>query len=211
MPTAPPRRRRPLLLIASIAAASVLLTACITGERPTLTPALALDDPAVEAVLERLEGANSATFTAEYNIIPSTTGSNTSATVRRADDGRLRITIGSIDYLVDGNTSRTCVAGDCVDQIDDARVSDLNLTHRFWSDSLAARLRIDAARDPGEGAGSSNSIAGRPASCVDLDVVGGMVTYCALDAGGLARYFGADLSIELTSYSTSVDDDLLQP
>jgi hypothetical protein len=211
MSTTPPRRRRSVGSLALTAAAAVALSGCVTGERPTLTPKIALDDPAVEAVLERLERANSVTFTADYDIVPSTTGATTPATVRRFDDGRLRITIGSIDYIVDGSVSRTCEATDCVDQIDDARISDLNLTHRFWSSSFAARLRIDAARDPGDGEGRIDTIAGRPAACVDLDVVGGTVTYCALDAGGLARYFGADVSIELTSYSASVDPESFEP
>ena len=35
---------------------------------------------------------------------------------------------------------------------------------------------------------------------------GGSLTYCAVDDGILARYFGADVSIELTSFVPSVDE-----
>jgi hypothetical protein len=38
-------------------------------------------------------------------------------------------------------------------------------------------------------------------------VLGGEVVYCALDAGVLARYFNAGVTIELTSFSNDVDAD----
>lgn len=190
----------------------MLSAGCATGERPTLEPRPVVDDPAAAVVLDRLDRAGSAAFTATYDIIPSTTGETTTATVRQSD-GKRRVTIGSVDFVTDGGVSETCATdtdgADCVDFIDDARVSDLNVTHRFWGDASAARLRIDASRRVGFSEGSTATIADRGAACADVPVLGGTVVYCALDAGVLARYFGADVSIELTSFSTTVDEAAL--
>jgi hypothetical protein len=207
MPTEPfPRTSLPRFAGFAVTALLVIaLTGCATGERPDLEPAQVVDDPAAAVVLQRLERAGSVPFTATYDITPSTTGATTTAIVRQLD-GKRRITIGDIDYQIDGGSSRTCKpSGECVDFIDDARVSDLNITHRFWADAIAARLTIDAARRVGFSTGRTDTIAGRPAVCADVPVLGGTVVYCALDAGVLARYINADVSIELTSFSSDVD------
>ena len=201
-------RAMPRLRGALLAAALTLVSAgCITGERPELMAMPVVDDAAAQVVLERLERADSVPFTATYDIIPSTTGETTKATVRQLNDQR-RITIGDVDYLIDrSGAGRTCrlAGGGCVDLLDDALVSDLNITHRFWSDGIAARLAIDAARRVGFSEGHTETIADRPAACADVPVLGGVVVYCALDAGILARYFNADVSIELTSFTNEVD------
>ena len=197
-------RLRGALLAGALA---VVATGCITGERPELVAAPVVDDAAAQVVLERLERADSVPFTATYDIIPSTTGQTTKATVRQLN-GQRRITIGEVDYLIDqGGAGRTCRLDDggCVELLDDALVSDLNITHRFWSDGIAARLAIDAARRVGFSEGHTETIADRPAACADVPVLGGVVVYCALDAGILARYFNADVSIELTSFTNDVD------
>jgi hypothetical protein len=196
-------RLRSAVLVVGLALAT---TGCMTGERPVLEPVPVIDDAAAQVVLERLDRADSVAFTATYDITPSTTGETTQATVRQLDD-RSRITIGNIDFLIDSQSSRTCRLDEnaCVDAIDDALVSDLNITHRFWSDGIAARLAIDASRRVGFSEGHVETIADRPAACADVPVLGGTVVYCALDAGVLARYFNADVSIELTSFTNDVD------
>jgi hypothetical protein len=192
--------------IALIAGLTLATAGCITGERPELMPVPVVDDAAAQVVLERLGRAGAVRFTATYDIIPTTTGETTQATVRQLDDQR-RVTIGHVDYLIDSGSGRTCRLDDggCVDRLDDALVSDLNITHRFWSDGIADRLAIDAARRVGFSEGHTETIADRPAACADVPVVGGVVVYCALDAGILARYFNADVSIELTSFTNDVD------
>ena len=204
-PNPPPARRG---LIAALAGVVFMTTGCMTGDRPTLEPVPAVDDAAASVVLERLERANSVAFTATYDVIPTTTGEATTAVVRQLD-GRRRVTIGDIDYLTDGGSSQTCrrSTGECVEGTNDALISDLNITHRFWSDGIAARLTIDAARRVGFSEGHTETIAGRSAACADVPVLGGEVVYCALDAGVLARYFNADATIELTSFSNQVDTD----
>lgn len=200
------QRRSPLLL----AVAVVALTGCFTGERPTLAPDLSVDDAAAEAVLDRLDGAESLDFVATYRIVPSLSGDPTRAIVAQLDSRR-RITIGNVEYVTDGDESRTCqndVEG-CTDFLDDARISNLNITHTFWGAAFRSRLELDASRRIGPTAGTSTTIAGLAAVCVDVIVPSvavdtGTVVYCALDAGVLARYFGADVSIELTSFSFEV-------
>ena len=193
------------------------LTGCITGERPTLIDRPAIDDPAAQAVIDRLGTASSGEFTATYEITPTRTGTATTAQVVQAGTRR-RVTVGEIDYLSDGTVNRTCENNDrgCVDFIDDARISDLNITHRFWGDAFRARLELDASRRVGFSEASDATIAGAPAACVDIPVpssaeLSGVVQYCALDAGPLARYVGADVRIELVEFVASASPTDFEP
>lgn len=208
-----PRRlssRRPARSVLFGLAAVGALTGCFTGERPTLIDRPAIDDPASQAVIDRLGTASSGEFTATYEITPTFTDTVTTAMVMQAGTRR-RITVGEIDFLSDGTVNRTCENNDrgCVDFIDDARISDLNITHRFWGDAFRARLELDASRRIGFSEASDATIAGAPAACVDIPVpssseLSGIVQYCALDAGPLARYVGADVRIELVEFVASV-------
>jgi len=200
------QRRR----LALIGIALVALTGCFTGERPSLAPETSVDDAAVQSVLDRLDRADSLDFIATYNIIPSSTGDTTQATVAQLG-GRRRVKIGDVEFIADGTVARTCRTDidECDDFLDDARISDLNLTHTFWGAAFRTRLELDAARRIGPSSGSSTTIAGQPAVCVDVILPSvatssGTVVYCTLDAGILARYFGADVSIEMTSFSRDV-------
>ncbi|HEY5662768.1 MAG TPA: hypothetical protein VIS05_01900 [Ilumatobacter sp.] len=208
-----PSFRRWTLLPAALAA--LVGPACATGERPTLVPVAALADPPADTVASHLERARSADFTATYDIVPSTTGLATKATVAKRGD-RLRVTIGDVVFTTDGTDASTCRGPDqvCTDALDDARVSDLNVTHLFWGPAFTRRLELDAARRIGPSVGSTAVIADRPAVCVDIVLPSapmgtGVVTYCAVGDGPLARYFGADVSIELTSFSIDVAESAL--
>ncbi len=134
-------------LVVGVAVIATTLTACATGPRPTLVDETVVDDAVAQAVLDRLDRSEGATFTADYEITPSLTGLPTHATVMQSGSQR-RITIGDVDYYTDGTVSRTCVVGgtNCVDSIDEARVSNLNVTSSFWGASSAARLEVDSAR-----------------------------------------------------------------
>ena len=202
-----PRRRAGVVGSAVLTAGMVVaLAGCITGERPTLIERPTVDDPAARAVLDRLGTASAAEFTATYEITPTSTGETRTATVVQSGSRR-QVSIGAVDYISDGTSNRTCTEEGCVDFLDDARVSDLNITHRFWGDAFAARLELDASRRIGFSAASDATIAGEPAACVDIPVpsaseLSGVVQYCALDAGPLARYIGADVTIELVAFDT---------
>jgi hypothetical protein len=209
----PPRDRRPARSIVGAVVVGVTaltsLTGCITGERPTLIERPVVDDPAAQAVLDRLGTAATTEFTATYEITPTRTGQATRATVVQSGTRR-RISIGGVDFISDGTVTRTCTndARGCVDFLDDARISDLNITHRFWGEAFQSRLELDASRRIGFSEPSDEVIAGSPAACVAIPVpsssqLSGSVQYCALDAGPLARYVGADVRIELVEFAPS--------
>ena len=219
MPTSPQRRgvsarsrlrRRASGAITMSFALLPLLAGCVTCERPTLEPVPQTDDPAAATVIQRLDRADRITFTATYEITPIGAAEPTVATVRQSGDRR-RVTIGSVDFVTDGVDSTTCLldTGECFGFLDDARVSDLGITNRFWSEGFARRLTVDAARRVGFSTGTVDTIADRPAVCAEVPVLGGDKLYCALDEGVLARYFGADVQIELTEYSNEVDETQL--
>lgn len=194
------RRATPLLL------ALVATSGCALGERPTLEAADVITDTATQAVAERLDRAPVVDFTATYSITPSSASDSTVATIS-SEGGAVTTRIGDITYTTDaaGNTT-TCRADgtECTDGADDALVSDLGITHRFWSSSARQRLVTDAARRIGTSTGTTDTIAGQSAVCVAIKLPSsiesvGTVSYCALDQGLLGRYIGADGTIELTS------------
>lgn len=192
------RRATPLLL------ALVALSGCALGERPTLEAADVITDSATQTVAERLERSPVVDFTATYSITPSSSTDSTVATIT-SEGGTVTTRIGDITYTTDpaGNTT-TCRADDCTDGANDAYVSNLGITHRFWESSARQRLVTDAARRIGTSTGTTDTIAGQSAVCVAIKLPSsveavGTVSYCALDQGMLARYIGADGTIELTS------------
>ena len=198
------RRTTPALV------ALVALTGCALGERPTLVAADVITDSATQTVAERLERAPVFGFTATYSITPSSSTDSTVATITSTAGG-LTTQIGDVTYTTDaaGNTT-TCQASgtDCTDGANEALISDLGITHRFWSSSARQRLVTDSARRIGTSTGTTDTIAGQFAACVAIKLPSsiesvGTVSYCALDQGLLARYIGADGTIELTSLDVS--------
>jgi hypothetical protein len=214
---ASPRRRRDAgtttprtLLVASIAA--LALTACATGQRPSFDaddPAQQpTGDPAVDAVLERLDRVGIEQFTADYTILTRLGGKESTATVVQADNSRRSITINDVRFIDGSGTAATCnlTTAECEAIINDARVSDVQITHDFYGSSFARRLRVDAGRSLAPARGYTETIGGQPATCADVTVSGGTKVYCALDTGPLARYDGNDVVIELVSSSPTPDD-----
>lgn len=197
---------------ALLAGAVMLLAGCMTGQRPSFDsdePAQgATGDPAIDAVLGRLDSVRVAEFTAGYDVLTRLGGIESTATVVQADNSRRSITINSIRFIDGTGTSATCdlTTAECEARLNDARVSDLQLTHDFYGSSAARRLRVDAQRAIDGASGYEIVQGGHPAVCADVPVSGGTKTYCALESGALARYDGNDLVIELTSFAPDVDE-----
>ena len=214
---ASPRHRRPggahavrHLVITAIA--TLALAACATGQRPSFDAdeptQQATGDPAVDAVLERLDRVGLEQFTAEYTVLTRLGGKESTATVVQADNSRRSITINDVRFIDGSGTVATCnlLTAECEAVINDARVSDVQITHDFYGSSFARRLRVDAGRSLSPARGYTDTIAGQPAACADVPVSGGTKVYCAIDSGPLGRYDGNDVVIQLVASSPTPDE-----
>jgi len=192
--------------------ATLAISACGLGPRPSFDADEPLQaptgDPAIDAVLDRLDAVGIEQFTAGYDILTRLGGLESTASVVQADNSRRSVTVNEVRFLNGTGNSATCnlTTAECEAVINDARISNVQLTHDFYASSMARRLRVDAGRRISDSLGYVETIAGQPATCVDVPVSGGTKVYCALDAGVLAKYDGADLLIDLTSFSDVPDE-----
>ena len=195
-------------LVLLIASAGVL-SACATGPRPTVVADIAVNDTGIVAVLDAFDLADSAEFTANYRITVNYGNVAVNASVTQKQRER-SVTIGDIRYLVETGSTRTCMLSNstCTQGLDDTKVSDVQITHQFWSRATAQRLRIDASRNIGPTEQYVAVFANADTNCVSVPVVGGTKVYCVTRDGVLAHYAGPDLLIELTEYSNEVDQTL---
>ena len=211
-PSTTGRRVRSIRIAVVALCASLALAGCFTGQRPsfeeTQPSVVPTGNPNIDAVLERLESVSTAVFTADYSILTKLGNVNSTARVVQSAPDRRSITINNVRFIYDGASVATCdlVTAECEATINDARVSDVSVTHEFYGKSFAQRLRVDASRRVGDPAGYSITQAGQQALCVDVPVTGGSNIYCALSNGVLARYDGNDLFIEMTTYSDFPDE-----
>ena len=212
-----PRHRRfvgahTVRTLAIAAVAAITLAACATGPRPSFDAdeptRTATGDPAIDAVLERLDRVGLEQFTADYTILTRLGDKESTATVVQADNSRRSITINAVRFLDGSGTVATCdlTTAECEAVINDARVSDIQITHDFYGSSFARRLRVDAGRSLAPARGYPETIGGQPATCADVSVSGGTKIYCALDSGPLARYDGNDVLINLVAVNSSPDE-----
>ncbi len=202
-----PRLRPAVALVAALVVAG-----CATGPRPSFDadePARGeTGDAAVDAVLDRLDAVAPRQFTAGYEILTRLGGLESTATVVQADNSRRSVTINDVRFLNGAGTASTCdvTTGECEASINDARVSNVQVTHEFYASSSAQRLRVDANRRIGDTSGYEITQADRQALCVDVPVSGGIKSYCAFENGPLARYDGADLFIQAVSLDDAADE-----
>ncbi len=212
--TAWPKRQVPWLV--ALVATSTLLAGCFTGERPSFedentVPTEATGNADIDTVLGLLDSVDNSEFTAGYDIETKFNSVSSTGLVVQAAGQRRSVTVDnaarSVRFIVDGQDERTCnlVTAECEATLNDARISDTQLPHTFYGPAFAQRLRADAVRRIGEPTSYDKVIAGQTAQCVDVAVAGGTKTYCALASGALAEFVGADVTIELTSYSPEPD------
>lgn len=197
--------------LATAALVALMLTGCALGQRPTLTDERLIDDSAIDAVLDRLASADRSAFTAVYALTPTAAGAATSEATVSSSPGATSVVFATdgvvtVEYVVDDGEQRTCRAGqaECVAGLDEARISNLAVTSSFWGPSAAQKLRTDAGRNVADATPSTTEVAGQAAVCAAVPVGAGAVMsveYCALDAGPLAAYRGADVVIELVSFT----------
>lgn len=198
--------------LAAAALAVLTLTGCALGARPTMTDERLVDDSAIDAVLDRLDTADASAFTAVYSLTPTTAGSATTQATVTASPGSSLIAfttdgVVTVEYVTEQGEQRTCTAGqaECAAGLDETRISNLpGVTSSFWGPSAAQKLRTDAGRNVADATPSTTTIAGHAAACAAVPVGTTSVLsveYCALDAGPLGAYRGADVAIELVSYT----------
>ncbi|MBI5089775.1 MAG: hypothetical protein HZB15_13210 [Actinobacteria bacterium] len=223
MPRRQPDAPRPIprtrAAVVAICVAAVSVTGCSLGERPTLdtSPTAAgsmTGDPAIDAVLSMFDDVRGAVFTATYTATLAY-GSKTSDVVVTQDGSdatsvRRSVTIGDVRFITKPGARSTCTvsSAQCTDGIDPARVSDTGVTPEFTFGDMAKRLRRDATARVGTTTASTREVPGGTATCVDIPVTGGTKEYCSFADGALARFVGADVTIDVTDYRAAVDESL---
>ena len=215
LPVISPRRLRDVIALMAVGAA---LSSCALGERPYLeaTPTAAgsmSGDPAIDAVLGRLDQVSSAVFTAGYRTVLVFDGTMSEVAATQADPTSRSTTVNDVRYITEPSGNRTCSVStaQCTPSIDAARTSNTGVTPDFVFGDVAKRLRRDAISRIGPTVASTAEIAGQQATCVDVPVTGGVKVYCALDDGVLARLVSGDVTAELTAYQPSSDPALFTP
>jgi hypothetical protein len=202
------------------ALAALLLVGCATGQRPyfadeSVIPQTPTGDPAIDAVLERLESVDSTTngpATAAYDVFRKYGELHTGSVVVLAP-GKRSITVGNTHYIQTDDLAVTCSIepAECVEGFDPQRISDSGVTYEFYAADTAKRLRRDALAKIGPATASTQTIAGQTATCVDVPVTGGFAVYCALDSGLLAELDDGDVTVTLTLYGETVDENNFVP
>jgi hypothetical protein len=211
--------------LAQCAITVCVLSSCFTGERPTLEPVdtiVTVDDPVASAVLDLLGSTPTSTsFTIRYEIVTNFGGLTSLAVVAVDEILGTSVEIGETRYLftAEGTTS-TCstTTFECVNGIDETRVSDRQLTSTFFKQSAIERIRQDArvAVAPANGREDS-TIVDRAGKCANFSVVDAqgaerIKTYCALsDYAVISTMETADLSVRAVAVEDSVDTARFQP
>jgi hypothetical protein len=199
--------------VAALAGALFVLTACVTGQRPTLGASVPVGggagtpvgDGPTDAVLQRLENVEGKTFTASYRVVRKFGDKSTTATVVQ-DGDKVSVTVGDVRFLL-GDRTVTCslASGHCEDGTLDARISDYTIPSTFYAESPARALRVDYSRKTADTVAAEQSFASVTATCVEVPLGGGSDHYCATPVGTVALWDTAAIRVELTGLSDNAD------
>ena len=168
-----------------------------------------ITDPAISNLIDALSTTPSTPFSVTYDVT-TRYGSITSSAEVVFDPTRGTATlIDNVLFVVPLDDSAvTCrwseeslSISECTSGIDETRVSHLQLNSRVFQEAAIDRLRREAQVAAGESSSRDETIAERPATCVDVPVIDGNGTqqkkvYCAFaELGVLASLDTADLMI----------------
>jgi hypothetical protein len=197
---------------------AVVLSAagCALGPRPHLTEAAAAlggapgtpsGDAGADRVLALLEAVGNGPFTASYQVTRKLGPNVTTATVVQESDRR-SITVGDVRFLhTDQDVTCKLSTQACEPGVQDARISDYSIGSTFWADGPARALRVSMTRRAGAPVASTQTIGGQDAQCVDVPVGAGVEHYCATPAGPVARWDTAAVTVELTAFTATPDEN----
>lgn len=220
MPSPHPFRRRSFRRGAvAVSLVALAFSSACSGQRPTLTSQAGTsqtvasgetDDPVAD-----LLRSTPSPFTARYTIQSTAAGSEPADAEVIVDGNRRRVSVRGVEFYVTATEELTCTPDGCVDGLQQGLISDLSIAEGFWGPSSATRLVGDIARRIGSLTHYDADVLGSSASCVDVPLAGpaadGTVTYCALTAGVLSSYSGADTTITMTGFEAEVDASQLVP
>ena len=189
-------------------------------------------DQTVDAMVHGLEHHESAVFSATYRV-ERRFGAKVSTATVVVDRGRTSITIGDV-LIVRGATEHTCSIRKktCETGVLEARLSDAGVTSHFFDTSPARRLRVAMTRRTGATTMSADTVAGVAVTCVAVPIVvataatattvqgtgttvlgtpgsltAGTERYCTTVQGLLGVWDGADVSVQLTMLSSTIDEN----
>ena len=201
----PHRLAHRLSLPALALVSAVLLSGCFTGQRPHFADDNPFDrgsptgDAAIDAVLVKLDAVTAGPVAASYDVLTKFGNANRPASVQ-LDGSNRSIQIGEVRYIKTDTLDVTCTIGNnppCVEGWKPEAISDTLLTVDFYAPATAARLRRDAAAALAPGVGSAETLAGLPATCVQVTLPGGTAKYCVLDNGLVALLDDGDVRVSL--------------
>ncbi len=203
-------------------ALTALLAGCFTGQRPhfnydPLSAGSPTGDPAIDAVLAKLDHVTSGPATALYSVLTKFGNVTVTAAVVLNGDRRA-IDVATTRYLDLGNQQFTCTIAadstantDCVNGLAPARISDVGITIDFYAAEAATRLRRDAQSQLSAAVAHDEVIANQEATCVSVTLAGGTAMYCVLANGLIAKLDDGDVLITLGLLVTTVEDAKLLP